>query len=110
MEKVSIQIFTSPTCQYCPPVLELVKKIGKEREDVDVKEHNVMTSEGKQKAIQYGIQGTPTVLVSYPGHGETLGYTSPSRHDLIEAIDVVSGKKELPKPKGIFQALKKFID
>lgn len=109
MGKALLQIFTSPVCPYCPAALQLVKELGKEREDVDVKEHNLMTEEGRRLALAYNITSTPTILVSGHGQNEILGYRSPSKRDLIEAIEIVHGRKELPKPKGVFQSLKELF-
>jgi len=85
-----IEIFTSPTCIYCPKAKEIVAEIAKEKPDVTVVEHSAATEEGRKRAQEFNIASVPTIFISGPKTKEILAFSGvPSKEKLIEAIYVV---------------------
>jgi hypothetical protein len=48
--KSKIEVFTSPTCPFCPSALKLALEIEKERSDVKVLESSTGTNQGQRRA------------------------------------------------------------
>jgi len=60
---VKIEVFTSPTCVYCPYALEIVKKVTSRFDNVFVEEIDISKPIGRIRAIGYGIDVTPTIVI-----------------------------------------------
>ena len=104
MEKSKIEVFTSPTCPYCPSAMEIIGEVARERSDVFVDEINMALPEGMDKAKQFQVIITPTVFVKGPMHNEILAVAgTPSKARLNELIDISQGKKKLKEDKGFFE-------
>ena len=85
-----VEIFTSPTCIYCPSAKKIVGEIADEQ-NITVFEHSAATEEGRKRAAEFGIQSVPTIFVSGPKTKEILAFRGiPSKEKLIEAIQKVS--------------------
>ena len=85
---VIIEIFTSPTCIYCPAAKKIVEEVA--GKDITVVEHSSATPEGRRRASEFGIQSVPTIFVSGPGTKEIIGFRgSPSKEGLLKAIAAV---------------------
>lgn len=96
--KSEIEVYTSPTCPYCPGAVDLAMQIKDERDDVEVKILSSATKEGFEKAQQYGIQTVPTILVKGPVIKNIIAFDSvPPKDHLNHAIDMSIGKAELKK-------------
>lgn len=84
---VVVEIFTSPTCVYCPGAKKVLEEVTKDSEDILVFEHSSATQEGRQRAQEFGISSVPTIFVSSPGNKEILAFQGiPSKNKLAEAI------------------------
>ena len=83
---VEIEIFVKEDCAFCPRAKEVLEKVVSEFEDVTVKETNIETDEGKEKADFLGILSVPTIIIS-----KEIRFTGVPREEILrEAI-----KKEL---------------
>ena len=86
-----IEIFTSPTCIYCPGAKKTVAEVTKDLKDIRVVEHNSATEEGRKRATEFGIQSVPTIFVSGPKTKEIIGFRgAPSKEGILKAIKTVS--------------------
>lgn len=82
-----IEIFTSPTCVYCPSAKKLVAELAQEDKEIAVVEHSAATEEGRKRAQEFNIQSVPTIFVSGPATKEILGFRgTPSKEKLLDAI------------------------
>jgi len=62
---VTIELFYSPMCLYCPEAKKILMEIAEELDEkIRVKEINVLSSAGMEKAEKYGVKGVPTIIVS----------------------------------------------
>ncbi|WP_457751969.1 thioredoxin family protein [Thermococcus sp.] len=62
-KKVVIEVITSPGCPYCPRALGMAKELEKKYEGVVARELSVSTPEGRRKAVEHNLLGTPTILI-----------------------------------------------
>lgn len=84
-EKLKIEIYTSPTCPYCPAALRMLQKaVGIYKEAIEVTEVSVASSEGQQLAAVYDVQATPTIVID--GTVKFRG-PPPSESDLFDEIE-----------------------
>jgi thioredoxin len=78
---VKIEVFTSPSCPYCPMAIEVVDQVKKEMGDkIDVEKINIM--DDRQKAIEYGLMAVPAVAIN--GLVKFIG--APEKEELVRAI------------------------
>ena len=59
---IQVQVFTTPTCPYCPPLASMA--IAMAQENSHVKAEIVEITEFPHVASKYQIQGVPTVILS----------------------------------------------
>lgn len=79
---VNIEVFTSPTCPYCPMAIEVVDEAKKEFGDkIDVEKIDIMVD--REKAIEYGLIAVPAIAIN----GVVRFVGAPSREELFEAIN-----------------------
>jgi len=100
MDKSKIEVFTSPTCPYCPSAVKVANEVAKERADVIVEELDTYSDEGSRKALQFQVMTVPTVFVNGPMHNEILAISGvPSKEKLNELVDISQGKKIIREEK-----------
>ncbi|AAL81581.1 glutaredoxin/thioredoxin-like protein [Pyrococcus furiosus DSM 3638] len=63
-KKVIIEVITAPGCPYCPIAVQMAREIEKKYPGVIVRELSVATPEGRRKAMEHNILGTPTILIN----------------------------------------------
>jgi len=79
---LNIEVFTSPTCPYCPMAIEVVDEAKKEFGDkIDVEKIDIMVD--REKAIEYGLMAVPAIAIN----GVVRFVGAPSREELFEAIN-----------------------
>jgi thioredoxin 1 len=79
---VKIEVFTSPSCPYCPMAVELVNEVKKEMPDsIEVEKIDIMVD--REKAIEYGLMAVPAVALN----GVVRFVGAPGKEELIEAIN-----------------------
>lgn len=104
-----IEVFTSPTCPYCPSAVKLAKEVEKERDEVKVIEQSTATKEGNRRAKLLNVMSVPTVFVKGPEF-DRIGFRgTPPKDKLLEAIDISLGLKEWEPPKSFLEKLKEKI-
>ncbi len=85
IEKLKIEIYTSPTCPYCPAALLMLQKAIKIYEEaIDVVKIDITSPEGQEIAAFYTVQATPTIVMN--GAVKFRG-APPSETDLFEEIE-----------------------
>ncbi len=63
--KLKIEIYTSPTCPYCPAALRMLEKAVRiYNEAIDVVEVSVASTDGQKLAAIYSVQATPTIVIN----------------------------------------------
>ena len=88
--KLTIEVFTSPTCPHCPAAVRATKTLLDENPELTGqlvwKEMSTMTPEGNSKAREYGIRSVPTIVIT-TSKGEKIGYVgSPSQKTYLEMV------------------------
>ncbi len=61
---VEIEVFTTPNCVYCPYALDIVTKVASGFQNVSVEEVDISKPVGRIRAMSYGVEGTPTIVVN----------------------------------------------
>ncbi len=59
-----IELFTSPTCPYCPRAKEIAERIVKRLPNALLIERDVSQPENAEIARRYGIMGVPTMVIN----------------------------------------------
>ena len=78
---VKIEVFTSPTCPYCPMAIEVVEEAKKEfGDEIDVEKIDIMVD--REKAIDYGLMAVPAIAMN----GVVRFVGAPGKEELFEAI------------------------
>lgn len=78
---VKIEVFTSPSCPYCPMAIEVVDAVKKEmQDDIEVEKIDIM--QDREKAIEYGLMAVPAVAIN----GVVKFVGAPEKEDLKNAI------------------------
>ena len=78
---VKIEVFTSPSCPYCPMAVELVDEVKKEMpEDIEVEKIDIM--QDREKAIEYNLMAVPAIALE----GVVKFVGAPSKEDLVKVI------------------------
>ncbi len=63
-KQILIELFTSPTCPYCPKAKNIAEKIVKEIPNALLIERDVTINENAEISRKYGIQGVPTMIIN----------------------------------------------
>lgn len=78
---VKIEVFTSPSCPYCPMAVELVEEVKKEMpDDIEVEKIDIM--QDRQKAIEYNLMAVPAIALD----GVVKFVGAPTKEELVGAI------------------------
>jgi predicted DsbA family dithiol-disulfide isomerase len=93
MDRIKIEVFTSPTCPHCPGAVKATEKLLDEnpelQDKVTWKELSTASPKGHSKAKTYGIRSVPTIVVTN-SRGEKGAYAGAptQRHykDMIEKM------------------------
>jgi len=105
---LKIEIYTSPTCPYCPAALRMLKKAaGMYKGYIEIIEVSIVSPEGQQLAAMYKIQATPTIIMN--GEVKFRG-APPSESVLFDEIERYLDKDITKKVKKLRQARKQDID
>jgi thioredoxin 1 len=82
---VKVEVFTSPSCPYCPMAVQLVEEVKKEMtEDLEVDKIDIMVDQ--EKAREYGLMAVPAIALN----GVVRFVGAPGKEELIEAIKEAS--------------------
>ncbi|KZX17381.1 glutaredoxin [Methanobrevibacter cuticularis] len=78
---LKVEVFTSPSCPYCPMAEKLVEEAKEEIGDsMEVEVINIMTD--RQRAVDYGIMAVPAIAIN--GVVEFLG--APDKEELMAKL------------------------
>ncbi|MDR2967505.1 MAG: MJ0307 family thioredoxin [Methanobacteriaceae archaeon] len=78
---LKVEVFTSPSCPYCPMAEQVVEEAKQEMGDaMEVEVVNIMTD--RQRAIDYGIMAVPAIAIN--GVIEFVG--APSKEELMAKL------------------------
>lgn len=78
---VKVEVFTSPSCPYCPMAIEVVDEVKKEMPDtLEVEKIDIMKD--REKAIEYGLMAVPAIALN----GVVRFVGAPGKEELVEAI------------------------
>ncbi|HUX99153.1 MAG TPA: thioredoxin family protein [Candidatus Deferrimicrobium sp.] len=105
---VKIEIYTSPTCPYCPAALVMLQKaVSLYGNHIAVTQIDVTTPEGEELAAFYQVQATPTIVIQ--GDVKFRGPPS-SEIDLFEDIESYLDEETIKKARKTRKDLKREID
>ena len=80
---VKIEVYTSPTCPYCPHAVKLLDEVAPSfGQNVTVEEVNSWSEEGQTRALKYGIMAVPTIVIN----GKVRFVGVPKKDELVRAI------------------------
>ena len=78
---VKIEVFTSPSCPYCPMAVEVVDEVKKEMpDDIEVEKIDIM--QDREKAIEYNLMAVPAIALD----GVVKFVGAPTKEDLVSVI------------------------
>jgi thioredoxin 1 len=78
---VKIEVFTSPSCPYCPMAVEMVNEVKKEMpDDLEIEKIDIMVD--REKAIEYGLMAVPAIALN----GVVRFVGAPGKEELVAAI------------------------
>ena len=78
---VKLEVFTSPSCPYCPMAIELVDEVKKEMPD-ELELEKIDIAVDQKKAMEYGLMAVPAIAIN----GVVRFVGTPSKEDLVGAI------------------------
>lgn len=64
MEGLLLELFTSPTCPYCPKAREAIGEVVKTMKNALLIEREVTEPENAELARKYGIYSVPTLIIN----------------------------------------------
>lgn len=78
---VKIEVFTSPSCPYCPMAVELVEEVKKEMpHDVEYEKIDIM--QDREKAVKYNLMAVPAIAIE----GVVKFVGAPTKEELVSAV------------------------
>ncbi|MCK9150865.1 MJ0307 family thioredoxin [Methanobacterium alcaliphilum] len=78
---VKIEVFTSPTCPYCPMAIEVVEEAKKDLGDIlEIEKVDIM--EDRERAVNYGLMAVPAIAMN----GVVKFVGAPGKEELMQAI------------------------
>jgi len=84
---VKVEVFTSPSCPYCPMAIEVVNEVEKEMPGtLEVEKIDIMVD--RDKAVEYGLMAVPAIALN----GVVRFVGAPSKEELASAIEEEKNK------------------
>jgi small redox-active disulfide protein 1 len=83
---VKVEVFTSPSCPYCPMAIELVDEVKKDMGD-QLEVEKIDISINQEKAVEYGLMAVPAIALN----GVVKFVGAPSKEELVAAIKEETG-------------------
>ena len=79
---VKVEVFTSPSCPYCPMAIEVVNEVVKDMPGtLEVEKINIMVD--REKAIEYNLMAVPAIALN----GVVHFVGAPAKEELVKAIE-----------------------
>lgn len=80
---LKVEVFTSPSCPYCPMAEQIVDEAKREiGSEMEVEVVNIMTD--RQRAVDYGIMAVPAIAIN--GVVEFVG--APTKEELMAKLKI----------------------
>lgn len=109
-KKVTIKLFTSPTCPNCPAAKNELRRLKEQRSDFEEELLELSNPRNQKIAQKYGIMSVPTYIITGPGIQGNMGLVgSQGLNALNNYIEVALGNKSLKKKTSGFKKLLKSI-
>ena len=84
---VKVEVFTSPSCPYCPMAIEVVNEVEKEMPGtLEIEKIDIMVD--RDKAVEYGLMAVPAIALN----GVVRFVGAPSKEELTSAIEEEKNK------------------
>ncbi|NHI91325.1 MAG: thioredoxin [Candidatus Lokiarchaeota archaeon] len=103
-KKLKIEVYTSPTCPYCPAALKMLKNAENIYGDaLEVSKIDITTKDGQTLASFYNVLATPTIVmnsqVKFRGAppGESILYEEIEKYLDEETLKIAKEKKKKRK-------------
>ena len=78
---VKVEVFTSPSCPYCPMAVQVVEEVEKEMpNDLEVEKIDIMKD--REKAIEYNLMAVPAIALN----GVVKFVGAPTKEELVSVI------------------------
>ncbi len=78
---IKLEVFTSPTCPYCPMAKEVAEEAkGKFEDSIEIEYVDI--TKDRERAIEYGLAAVPAIAMN----GEIKFVGAPSLEDLVASI------------------------
>jgi glutaredoxin len=110
MAEAKIEVFTSPTCPFCPGALKAAKEMAKDMPEIKVVETSTGTEQGRRRAEHNDVRSVPTLFITGNGYPDRIGYIGvPSKDKLKKIVNIAMGKEkwEEKKEEGLFSRIAK---
>jgi len=107
-QQVKIEIYTSPTCPYCPAAIRMLQKaIDVYGKILEVTKIDITTPEGGELAAYYEVQATPTIVMN--GIVRFRG-APPSESHLFDEIETMLTEDQIKNAAKKRKAQRREID
>jgi protein-disulfide isomerase len=84
VKKITIQVYTHPTCLTCPQAIQLTQEVAAQDPDIDLRITSLASERGRTEAAAFDILSVPTILVGE----QPVRFTGvPARAELMQAIE-----------------------
>lgn len=61
---ILLELFTSPTCPYCPAAKKVIGSVASQLNDAVVLDRDISLKENQEIASRYGITSVPTLVIN----------------------------------------------
>ena len=79
---ISVQVFTSDECPYCPKAMEMVKEVSKKYKEVVWTQTSIDKFAGRKLALNFGIPAVPAIAID----GKLIFIGIPSTNEFEQEI------------------------
>ncbi|OGZ32837.1 MAG: hypothetical protein A3H02_01535 [Candidatus Niyogibacteria bacterium RIFCSPLOWO2_12_FULL_41_13] len=81
--KINVILVASKGCHNCAEVKEILKEISPDFPELDVKETEVTTPEGRELVLKYGILSSPGVIIN----DELFSMGGATKNELVKKFE-----------------------
>ena len=83
MSKINLTLVTKEGCVHCAQTKEILKKVGPEYSELEVKEVDMTTPEGQELIGKYGIMSSPGIIIN----DELFAMGGTTEKELLEKLE-----------------------
>jgi glutaredoxin len=108
MKEAKIEVFTSPTCPFCPGAVKVAEELAKDMPGIKVVETSMGTEKGRKRAQNNDVRSVPTLFITGTGYPDRIGYVgAPSKDKLKKMVNIATGNEKWEEPVSFFARLTK---